>query len=85
MAREHVRVARALPDMPTIAGAFREGRLSYSKVREATMAVDVLDEARLGELALAATASQLARMIAGFRSASGLRIKQQAKRQLSWQ
>src|SRR6476620_8638636 len=35
-AREHVRVARALRRMPTVAAAFREGRLSYSKVREVT-------------------------------------------------
>jgi hypothetical protein len=84
-AREHVRVARALRRMPTVAAAFREGRLSYSKVREATRAVDVLDDARLCELAMAATASQLARMIAGFRSANGMRIQQQPKRVLSWQ
>jgi hypothetical protein len=84
VAREHVRVAKALRRMPTIAGLFREGRLSYSKVREATRVVDVVDEQRLAELALTATASQLARMIAGFRSADGMRIGQQAKRNLSW-
>jgi hypothetical protein len=33
-----------------------------------------VDEQRLAELALTATASQLARMISGFRSADGLRI-----------
>jgi hypothetical protein len=84
VAREHVRVAKALRRMPTIAGLFREGRLSYSKVREVTRVVDVVDEQRLAELALTATASQLARMIAGFRSADGMRIAQQAKRNLSW-
>ena len=70
--------------MPTIAGLFREGKLSYSKVREVTRVVDVVDEQRLAELALTATASQLARMIAGFRAADGMRIAQQAKRNLSW-
>jgi hypothetical protein len=84
VAREHVRVAKALRRMPTIAGLFREGKLSYSKVREITRVVDVVDEHRLAELALTATASQLARMIAGFRSADGMRIAQQAKRNLSW-
>jgi hypothetical protein len=84
VAREHVRVAKALPRMPTIAGLFREGRLSYSKVREVTRVVDVVDEQRLAQLALTATASQLARMIAGFRCANGMRIGQQAKRNLSW-
>jgi Domain of unknown function (DUF222)/HNH endonuclease len=84
VAREHVRVAKALRRMPRIAGLFREARLSYSQVREVTRVVDVVDESRLAELALTATASQLARMISGFRSADGLRISQQAKRQLSW-
>ena len=84
VAREHVRVAKALRRMPTIAGLFREARLSYSKVREVTRVVDVVDEHRLAQLALTATASQLARMISGFRSADGLRIKQQTKRRMSW-
>jgi hypothetical protein len=44
----------------------------------------VVDEHRLAELALTATASQLARMIAGFRAADGMRIGQQAKQNLSW-
>jgi Domain of unknown function (DUF222) len=70
--------------MPTIANLFREGRLSYSKVREVTRVVGVVDEQRLAGLALTATASQLARMIAGFRSADGRRVGQQTKRHLSW-
>jgi hypothetical protein len=61
VAREHVRVARALRRMPTIAGLLREGRLSYSKVREVARVVDVVDEARLAGLALTATAAQLAK------------------------
>jgi hypothetical protein len=77
-------VAKALRRMPTITGLFREGRLSYSKVREVTRVVDVVDEQRLAELALTATASQLARTISGFRSASGVRINQQTKRHVSW-
>jgi Domain of unknown function (DUF222) len=71
VAREHVRVAKALRRMPTIAGLFREARLSYSKVREVTRVVDVVDERRLAELALTATASQLARMISGFDPQTG--------------
>jgi len=84
VAREHVRVAKALRRMPTIAGLFREAKLSYSKVRELTRVVDMVDEQRLAQLALTATASQLARMISGFRSADGLRIKQQTKRRVFW-
>jgi len=84
VAREHVRVAKALRRMPAIAGLFREGRLSYSKVREVTRVVDVVDEQRLAELALTATASQLARIISGFRSADGMRVAQQTKRKVTW-
>jgi hypothetical protein len=47
VAREHVRVAKALRRMPTIAQLFKDGRLSYSKVREVTRVVDVVDEQRL--------------------------------------
>ncbi len=84
VAREHVRVARALRRMPSVRSAFADGRLSYSKVREVTRVVDVVDEAQLVELALTATASQLARTVRGFRAAAGTRIQQQAKRGLTW-
>ena len=84
VAREHVRVAKALQRMPTIAGLFREGRLSYSKVREVTRVVDIVDEQRLAGLALTATASQLARMISGSGLLTGMRISQQTKRGVSW-
>jgi hypothetical protein len=56
----------------------------YAGIREVTRVVDVVDEQRLAGLALTATASQLARMIAGFGSADGMRIAQQAKWNLSW-
>ena len=70
--------------MPSITSLFREGRLSYSKVREVTRVVDVIDEQRLAGLALTATAAQLATMISGFRSADGRRIGQQNQRRVSW-
>lgn len=80
VAREHVRVARALRKMPTVTASFRSGDLSYSKMREVTRLVGLVDEARLCELAQSATASQLARMITGYRSASGTRVQQQERR-----
>ena len=83
VAREHVRVAKALRRMPTIAQLFKDGRLSYSKVREVTRVVDVVDEQRLAGLAVTATAAQLAKMISGFRSADGMRIAQQTKRSVA--
>ena len=46
--------------------------------------VDVVEEARLCELALTATASQLAVMISAFRTADGRRWPQQSRRRLSW-
>ncbi len=80
VAREHVRVARALRRMPTITAAFRTGELSYSKVREATRLVDQLNESQLCTLARATTASQLARTITGYRTATGTRIAEQQRR-----
>lgn len=83
-AREHVRVARALRRMPTIRAAFREGRLSYSKVREVSRVVDTVDDAQLCALALTATAAQLAKTVSGYRTAAGTRIHQQRRRGLTW-
>jgi Domain of unknown function (DUF222) len=62
-AREHVRVARALPKLPMIRRAFAAGELSYSKVRALTRVADAEAEDRLLELARYATASQLERMV----------------------
>lgn len=63
VAREHVRVARALRDMPVTNDVFRQGRFSYSKVRELTRLVGLVDEEELCGLALEMTASQLARSV----------------------
>ena len=54
--------------MPTLRTAFRAGRLSYTKVRETTRVVDLVDDAELCALALTATAAQLATTIAGYRT-----------------
>ncbi|MCT2297095.1 HNH endonuclease [Brachybacterium muris] len=83
-AREHVRVARALPGMPLTVAAFSEGRLSYSKVREMTRVADRVDEATLVDLASAMTASQLARTLSSFRAVDGARLGQDAIRQARW-
>ncbi|WP_394216142.1 DUF222 domain-containing protein [Brachybacterium vulturis] len=84
-AREHVRVARALPEMPLTVAEFRAGRLSYSKVREITRVVDRAEEALLVDLARSMTASQLARTISTFRAVDGSRLGQDAVRQARWQ
>jgi hypothetical protein len=62
-AREHVRVARALPDLPLIRAAFASGELSYSKVRALTRVAAAESEAELLELARHATAAQLERIV----------------------
>lgn len=84
-AREHVRVARALPGMPLTVAEFRGGRLSYSKVREMTRVADRVDEDVLVDLARSMTASQLARTISSFRAVDGSRLGQDAVRQARWQ
>ena len=58
-AREHVRVARALGELPRIDAALREGRLSYSKVRAITRVATPATEAALLEDARHTTAAQL--------------------------
>ncbi|APX31710.1 hypothetical protein BH708_02095 [Brachybacterium sp. P6-10-X1] len=83
--REHVRVARALPELPLTVAEFRAGRLSYSKVREITRVVGRVDEAMLVEMARAMTASQLARAISSFRAVDGSRLGQDAVREARWQ
>ncbi|APX33775.1 hypothetical protein BH708_14840 [Brachybacterium sp. P6-10-X1] len=84
-AREHVRVARALREMPRTVQEFRAGRLSYSKVREITRVVGRVDEAMLVDFARSMTASQLASTISSFRAVDGSRLGQDAVRQARWQ
>ncbi len=62
-AREHVRVARALPELPLIRESFIRGELSYSKVRALTRVAETQSDADLLELARHATAAQLERMV----------------------
>jgi len=60
-AREHVRVARALRELPVIRARFAAGRLSYAKVRALTRIATPATEAGLAELAGPMTANQLER------------------------
>src|SRR3954447_20968432 len=66
-AREHVRVARALPGLPLIHEAFSRGELSYSKVRAITRIADAESEEELLGLARALTAAQLERAVRAYR------------------
>ncbi|AFR51113.1 hypothetical protein KTR9_4509 [Gordonia sp. KTR9] len=62
-AHEHVRVARAIRELPVICRAFGEGRLSYSKVRALTRVATPEREQELVNVALSCTASQLDRAV----------------------
>ena len=60
-AREHVRVARALRDLPVLRGEFGAGRLSYAKVRALTRIATPGNEGGLAEMAGPMTGNQLER------------------------
>src|ERR1700748_3596259 len=64
-AREHVRVARALRDLPVIRDQFAAARLSYAKVRALTRIATPATEAGLAELAGPMTGNQLGRFARG--------------------
>jgi hypothetical protein len=62
-AREHVRVARALEELPLVRAVFDTGELSYSKVRALVRAATPATERELVDLAREATAAQLERLV----------------------
>ncbi len=70
-AREKIRVARALAELPLIDDAFREARISYSKVRAITRVANRKTEQTLLEIALCGTAAQLEATVRRYRK--GLR------------
>jgi hypothetical protein len=69
-AREHVRVARALRDLPVIRGEFAAGRLSYAKVRALTRIATAQTDAGLAEIAGPMTGNQLERFARAHRQVS---------------
>ncbi len=66
-AREHVRVARRLGELPRIRDSFARGELSYAKVRALTRVADGDSEEELLELAACMTAAQLERAVRAYR------------------
>src|SRR5919204_2616849 len=69
-AREHVRVARRLPELPLTHAAFARGQLSYAKVRALTRVARPETEDELLELARQLTAAQLERAVRAYRRVS---------------
>jgi hypothetical protein len=88
-AREKVRVARALEELPLISEAFRKGEISYSKVRAITRAAKPENEDYLLYIAAHGTASHVERLVRCFRrhqriEALELENRRHALRELSW-
>ncbi len=67
-AREKVRAAHALTDLPPISDAFRTGRISFSKVRAMTRVATPGNEEYLLMIAEHGTASHVERLVQGYRS-----------------
>ena len=66
-AREKVRVARALPELPRISEAMRGGALSYSKVRALTRVATPANEGELLEFASHGTTAHVERLVRAWR------------------
>jgi len=66
-ARERVRVARALGELPQLAAALARGELSYSKVRALTRVATPETEARLLAVGRAGTAAHVERIVRAWR------------------
>ncbi|HEX7187864.1 MAG TPA: DUF222 domain-containing protein [Actinomycetes bacterium] len=67
VAREKVRVARALRRLPLVHEAFAAGSLSYCKVRALSRVATPTTEADLVEIARSATGAQLETVVKGWR------------------
>lgn len=88
-AREQVRVAHALPELPRIAEAFREGRVSYSKARAMTRIAEPENEDKLLAIVRCNTASHVERVVRDYRKLDRLEAldaenRRYDARSLSW-
>ena len=71
-AQEHVRVARALVELPLLRAAFGAGRISYSKARAIARVATPVSEPELVDLAVRAPAAQIERQSRRFRTVQRL-------------
>ncbi len=88
-ARERVRVACALPQLPKISAAFAEGKLSFSKAREMTRIAHAGNEDYLLMIAEHGSAQQVAELVRKYRGverreASRKAMTQQSERELKY-
>ena len=89
VAREKVRVARALPELPKISNSFSKGRVSYSKVRAMTRVATPKNEEYLLNIAHHGTAAHIEKLVSNYRRGKRLEIlyeenNRHAHRELSW-
>ena len=80
-AREKVRVALALKDLPLISEGFRKGALSYSKVRAMTRVADATNEAYLMHIAKHGTAHHVEKLVSLYRGCIRRQENQEANKQ----
>ncbi len=88
-AREKVRVARSLPELPKIRAALREGKVSYPKVRAMTRIATSKNEQALLEVALGGTASHVEQQVRLYRNTKRFEALEDenlrhSQRELSW-
>ena len=88
-AREKVRTANALVNLPKIAAAMERGELSYAKVRALTRVACEKTEDTLLQYALHGTAAHVERIVRDFRRCKeaeelGREAQQQIDRKLTW-
>ncbi|MBS3824859.1 MAG: DUF222 domain-containing protein [Wenzhouxiangellaceae bacterium] len=88
-AREKVRVAHALKDLPKISDAFRRGAISFSKVRAVTRVATPENEDYLLMIARHGTASHVERLVKQYRKVKRIEALEQenqrhALRELNW-
>ena len=77
-AREKVRVAKALSDLPRLGAALRRGTISYAKVRAITRVATPDNEAQLLDLALTSTAGQVEGVVRAWRRCDRVTAARQA-------
>jgi len=88
-AREKVRVAHALKDLPQISDAFRRGTVSFSKVRAMTRVATPENEEYLMMIARHGTATHVERLVRQFRTVKRIEAlehenQRHALRELNW-
>ena len=78
--REHVRVARALGELPRLSEAMKLGRISYSKVRALSRVATPANEEELLAFAEAGTATHVERLVRAWRRVD--RVEEQGREAL---